>query len=147
MTRGNAGNARNSARNSMEKTRIRDRMREIFTLFAFVVLSALVSLIVMDILVLPITLFAVAKKDLFNFIVRDLFRAFIIAILLLLIVRRIFTLQKDGLTRREIIRHILYRPVSALATAFMALLAGAVLIGIIHLLFSYNNYFIYKLIN
>jgi len=143
MTQGNSGNTMNS----MEKTRIRDRMREIFTLFAFVVLSALASLVVMDILVLPVTLFAVAKKNVFNFIIGDLFWLFLIIIFALLLARRIVTLRKNGLSPREIIGHILYRPVSALATSLMVLLAGAVLIGVIHLLLSYNNYFIYKLIN
>lgn len=133
--------------NSMEKTRLRDRMRDIFTLFAFVVLSALASLVVMDILVLPVALFAVAKKSAFNFILGDLAGLFVIALLAFLLVRRVLALRKEGLTPREIVNHIVYRPFSALATALMIIFAASVLIGVIYLLLSYNNYFIYKLIN
>lgn len=133
--------------NSMEKTRLRDRMRDIFTLFAFVVLSALASLVVMDILVLPVALFAVAKKSTFNFILGDLAGLFVIVLLAFLLVRRVLALRKEGLTPREILNHIVYRPFSALATALMIIFAASVLIGVIYLLLSYNNYFIYKLIN
>jgi hypothetical protein len=133
--------------NSMEKTRLRDRMRDISTLFVFVVLSALASLIVMDILVLPVALFAVAKKNTFNFILGDLAGLFVIALLAFLLVRRVLALRKEGLSPREILNHIVNRPFSAFATALMVIIAASVLIGVIYLLLSYNNYFIYKLIN
>lgn len=133
--------------NTMEKARVKDRMRDIFTLFAFVVMSALASLVVMDILVLPVALFAVAKKSAFNFILGDLVWLFLIALLAFLLVRRIIALRKDGLSPGEIARHIVYRPFSALAIALMVIVATAVLIGVIYMLLNYNNYFIYKLIN
>jgi len=131
----------------MEQTSIKNRMRDILTLFAFVVMAAVAALVVMDILVLPVALFAVAKKTTFNFILGDLTWLFLIAVLGFLLVRLVLALRKDGLSPREIIGHILYRPFSALAVALMVMVSSAVLIGVIYLIFSYNNYFIYKLIN
>ena len=137
----------NQRNNTVETHRIKDRLRDIFILFSFVVMAAVASVIVMDILVLPITLFAVNFKSAFNFVLRDLLWLFAVLLFITLLVIRIIVLRKNGLNFREILNHIAFRPFSALATVLMILGASAVLIMIIYLLLSYNNYFIYKIIN
>jgi len=57
--------------NRMEKTRILDRINDLKVLFFFVIAAAVVSLGIMDLIIIPITLFAVQHKELFTFIVRD----------------------------------------------------------------------------
>ena len=137
----------NQRNNTVETHRIKDRMRDIFILFTFVILAAVASVIVMDILVLPITIFAVNFKSAFNFILSDLLWLVVVILLIGLLAVRVLVLRKNGLSFREILNHVAYRPFSALATFLMIMGASAVLIMIIYLLLSYNNYFIYKLIN
>ncbi len=137
----------NQKNNTVETHRIKDRMKDIFILFTFVFMAAVAAVMIMDILVLPITLFAVNFKSAFNFILRDLLWLFVVLLFIALLAVRIIVLRRNGLNFREILNHVAFRPFSALATVLMILGASAVLIMIIYLLFSYNNYFIYKLIN
>lgn len=127
--------------------KLKDRFREGYVLFLFIFLSAIASIIVMDILILPIAVFAVAKKETFLLLFGDFFWIVIAAFLLFLLIRRIIALSKDGIPARSIIAHIATRPLKALAAALLILISGAGLIGILYLCMSYNSYFIYKLIN
>ncbi len=127
--------------------KLKERFREGYVLFIFIFLSAIASIIVMDILILPMVLFAVAKKETFILLFGDFFWIVIAGFLVFLLIRRIIALSKDGVPARSIITHIVTRPFKALAAALVILASGAVLIGILYLCMSYNSYFIYKLIN
>lgn len=130
-----------------ETIKLKDRFKEGYFLFLFIFLSAIASIIVMDILILPIAIFAVAKKETFLLLFGDFFWVVIAAFVLFLLIRRIISLSKDGVPARSIIAHIATRPLKALVAALIILVSGASLIGILYLCLSYNSYFIYKLIN
>ncbi len=127
--------------------KLKDRLREGYVLFLFIFLSAIASIIVMDILILPIAIFAIAKKETFLLLFGDLFWMIIAAFLLFLLIRRIIALVRDGIPAKRIIVHIATRPLKALAAALIILVCTAGLIGILYVCMSYNSYFIYKLVN
>lgn len=129
------------------KKKLTDIFKEGYVLFLFIFLSAIASIIVMDILILPIAIFAVSKKETFLLLFGDFFWIVIAGFLVFLLIRRIIALSKDGIPARSIIAHIATRPVKALVAALIVLISGAGLIGILYVCMSYNSYFIYKLIN
>lgn len=130
-----------------ERKKFKERMREGYVLFLFIFLSAIASIIVMDIIVLPITIFAVTKKETFLMIFGDFFWIVIAAFLIFLLIRRVIHLKKDGIPVKSIIAHITTRPLKVIAGLLIIIASGAGLIGILYLCMSYNSYFIYKLIN
>lgn len=133
--------------NRIEKTRIWDRVNDLKVLFFFVIAAAVVSLGIMDLIIIPLSLFAVEHTALFTFIVRDVTWIAIGATLLILLVRRIYVLRKDELSIKEILSHLISKPVAVLSLFLLIIILSLILIYLIYLLLHYNSYFIYKLVN
>jgi hypothetical protein len=131
--------------NGNESKKLKDRLHEGYVLFLFIFLSAIASIIVMDILVLPIAIFAVTKKEAFLLLFGDFFWMFIGTLFVFLLIRRIIALKKDGIPAKNIMLHIITKPFRAIALLLVIIASGIGLIGILYLLMSYNSYFIYKL--
>jgi hypothetical protein len=134
-------------RTPFEKSRIVDRLRAVGTLCLFVLASAFVSALLMDVVVSPIALLAVGDKPLFNVIVTWSIRLGIAGALVYLFVRRIYALRRDGHSGAEIAIHMSLRPLRAAGLVLSLLVVSTTVIAIIYVLFSYNYYFIYKLSN
>ena len=130
-----------------EKRRLRDRFRDISTLAAFTLAVALISVIIMNLLVFPVTLFAVNHTGTFNFIVRDLSLFAIIGLLLFLIGIRIYRLRKEGLPAREIARYLVKKPFYYIAIFFFFIVTSVVLTLILYWLLGTNYYILYRLTN
>ncbi|HQP47953.1 MAG TPA: hypothetical protein PKX12_04425 [Spirochaetota bacterium] len=133
--------------NRMEKTRILDRINDLKVLFFFVIAAAVVSLGIMDLIIIPISLFAVQHKELFTFIVRDVTWVAIAATFLIMLVRRVYVLRKDELSAKEILSHLISKPVTVISLFLLIIFLSLLLIYLIYLLLHYNSYFIYKLVN
>ncbi len=131
----------------MESGSVRDRLKDIRTLFIFVILSAVIALITMDIIIFPLSLFAINFTDLFNFFIRDIIWIAIAALLLFLLIRRIYLLRKNDCSGGEIARHLIVKPLSSIAVTLAVIVVALVLIYAIYLLLHYNNYLIYKINN
>jgi hypothetical protein len=130
-----------------EKRRLRDRFREIATLAGFTIAVAVVSLILMNLLVFPVTIFAVNHTSAFNFIVKDLSIFGIFALLIFLIGLKIYRLRKEGVPVAEILRYLVKRPFYYLSIFFFFLITSSVLIFILYVMLSNNFYLLYKLTN
>ncbi|HON78096.1 MAG TPA: hypothetical protein PK544_06365 [Spirochaetota bacterium] len=133
--------------NRMEKTRIWDRVNDLKVLFFFVIAAAVVSLFIMDLVIIPLSLFAVKHTDLFTFIVRDVTWIAIAATFIIMLIRRIYILRKDELSAKEILSHLVSKPVTVIALFLLIIILSLILIYLIYLLLHYNSYFIYKLVN
>ena len=129
-----------------EKKRYRDKLREIMTLFFFTIGACIISLIVMDILILPVALFAINKKNLFNYLMKDLLVIVIIILAVLFLARKIYGYMKDGLSMKEVAKYLLYRPVHLLGSFFLIVLLTSMVIMILYLILNFNNYQIYRFI-
>lgn len=130
-----------------EKRRLRDRFRDISTLAAFTLAVAVISLVIMNLLIYPVTVFAVNHTSAFNFIVRDLTIFTIIALLLFLVGLRVYRLRKEGIPASEIARYLVKKPFYYLAIFFFFILISSVLLLLLYLLLSNNYYLLYRLTN
>lgn len=130
-----------------EKRRLRDRFREISTLAAFTLAVAVISLVIMNLLIYPVTVFAVNHTGAFNFIVKDLSIFAIIALLLFLFGLRIYRLRKEGIPASEIARYLVRKPFYYIAIFFFFILTSSALVFLLYLLLSNNYYLLYRLSN
>ena len=133
--------------NLFEKRRLRDRFREIATLAGFTLAVAVISIVIMNLLIFPVTVFAVNHTGAFNFIVKDLSIFLIIALLAFLVGIRIYRLRKEGLPAADIARYLLRKPFYYIAIFFFFIVTSSALIFILYLLLSNNYYLLYKLTN
>lgn len=128
-----------------ERSTLSSKARELATLTIFIVAIALVSIILIDPIVYPISLFAVENKKTFNYIIKDISLVVILLFFALLMIRKIFYLKKHGLGNREIIKYLIKRPALKISAFFMTLFFSAAVILIIYILFSANYRLIYRL--
>jgi hypothetical protein len=131
--------------NPFEKNRIRDRMRERLILSAFIVLSALASVILMDLIVYPIALLSMRRRELFNAAVGYSFWIVVLSLLLCSLARGVCRLRRDGFGTGQILARIGRRSLGILVSALALLATGAVVIGVIYFIMSNNYYLLYKL--
>ncbi len=127
-----------------EKKRYRDRMKEFMTLFVFTVGAAILSLVVMDLIILPLTIFAVSKKEVFNYIIKDLLINIIIISFVIIIIKKIYNYKNEGFPAIEVIKHFLLKPVNMLGTFVVIFLLTSAIILILYLILNINNYYIYR---
>ncbi len=134
-------------RTPFEKSRIIDRLRAVGTLCLFILASAFVSAVLMDVIVYPVALLAVRDKPVFNVIVAWIIRFGLAGALIFLFVRGIYALRRDGHTGTEIAKHMSLRPFRFAGMLISLLVISTAVIAVIYVLFSYNYYFMYKLSN
>lgn len=119
------------------------RIKELLTLSLFILVSAVISIVVMDILVLPLSLFAINRKTAFNYIIRDVSLFIILFIVILLLIRKVIRMYRDGFKIPRIARYLLVRPLRGIVTFFLILVASGIIIYLITLLLNFNYYRIY----
>jgi nitrogen fixation/metabolism regulation signal transduction histidine kinase len=119
------------------------RIKELVTLTAFILIAALISIVVMDLLVLPLSLFAINQKSTFNFIIKDVSLFVILFIIILTLVFKVIRMQRDGLSPSQIAKYMLMRPLRAMFTFMLILVTGGIIIYILSLLLNFNYYRIY----
>ncbi|PKL37708.1 MAG: hypothetical protein CVV44_15305 [Spirochaetae bacterium HGW-Spirochaetae-1] len=130
-----------------EKRSIPDRVKELAVLALFTVLIALVSLIVMDIIIYPLSYFAVTRKDTFNFIIKDMSIFIILIIMIFFFVRKLYSLRRDGLSKREIAIFILKRPLYYSAIGLTLLGLTIFITAFIYFILMVNNDLLIRLTN
>ncbi len=123
----------------------RDRIRETITLCSFILAIAVLSTVLMDLLIYPLSKFAVSHTAAFNYIMKDLFWIVIISIFALLLARRIYILRKDGFSAAEILRRIGVKPLTVIAACMLVIACAGIIITLLYVLLYYNYYFLYKL--
>ncbi len=131
--------------NLYEKTRLGDRVREMLVLALFVIAIAALSTVVMNLIVYPITLFAVNNTGTFNFIMTDILAIVIITAVLLLLFRRVYTLRKNGLSVKEIARLMVSRPFYYVTTGLIFIVITAGVIVSVYAILNNNYYFLYMI--
>ncbi|MFC1670206.1 hypothetical protein ACFL20_07405 [Spirochaetota bacterium] len=130
-----------------EKTRLRDRFKELLTLSIFTILVTIVCIVVMDLLIYPITIFAVKQKPVFNFIIKNILIYILILLMVLMIIKKTYRLYKDGANKKEVIKTLIQTPIYYLGTFGIFLITSIIVIVILYLLLSNNYFFIYYFAN
>jgi hypothetical protein len=130
----------------LESTAPRERIKELAALAFFTLIAAVGSVIIMDIIAFPITIFAVNNKNAYNYIFKYSFLTILTALILYLILNKIFKMKKDGFSTSRIIIYLAKKPLSYLGTALAMILISAVLITIVYLILNINYIFLSKII-
>ncbi|MBN1533497.1 MAG: hypothetical protein JXA20_12585 [Spirochaetes bacterium] len=131
--------------NLYEKSRIKDRFRDLATLAGFTVAVAILSVVVMDLLVYPLAVAATRNTEVFTALIK-----YTIVILPVLAVmgmqaRRIVIMRREGIPGRTIAAILARRPLYHLAVFFIILLFTVLIAGALYLLLGYNYYLLYRL--
>jgi hypothetical protein len=133
--------------NLYEKKKLRDRFRDLTTLAVFTLAIAIISVVITNLLIYPVTVFAVRNKGTFNFIIRDLSLFGLLALVLLFIGFKVRRLKNAGLPGEEIARYLVRKPFYYISIFFFFILTSSVLLFLLYLLFSNNYYLLYKITN
>jgi len=129
----------------LEKSRLRDRFKGITTLAAFTIAIAVISIVVMNLITYPVTVFAVKHKNAFNYIFKYFLIIGLISFFTYLVLATVYRLKKGGLSSREIALYILRKPFYALSIVLFIIAASTAVIALLYILFSNNFYLIYKI--
>lgn len=131
--------------NPFEKAKLRNRFKEISTLAGFTLAVAVISLVIMNLLIYPLTVFAVEKKDLFNFMITDLSLIAVIIAVIALLALKIYRLRKDGFDIKSIFIYMVRRPFYYLSLFFFFAVISSGIIFFLYIMLSKNYYLLYKI--
>lgn len=118
------------------------RLKDILTLSIFTVSIAVISTVIMNLIVYPVTVFAISNTPTFNFIVKDLFLAVTLILLVGLSIKKIFKLKNEDPETKVLLKYILLRPLDNFAGFIVTLSVITAVIFILYFLFSINYDFL-----
>ena len=90
-------------KNSYEKTGLKNRLKELSILSVFIIFSAVISILIMDLTVFPIALFAIKKKVIYTHVINNLLWITILTSLIFTLIKKIYFLKKSGFKLYQII--------------------------------------------
>ncbi|HOW83952.1 MAG TPA: hypothetical protein PK573_15430 [Spirochaetota bacterium] len=130
-----------------EKGTLKNRLRELATLASFTLSAALLSMVAMDLIALPLTLFAVNETQAFNKSIMVLIIVFASLITIYPLTRKILFLKRSGIDASGIILHLVKKIAHYLIITLMFLGVSALLIFILYLLLSNNHFLLSRALN
>jgi hypothetical protein len=130
----------------LESSAPRERFKELASLALFTLIAAAGSIIIMDIITFPLTIFAINNKNGYNYIFKYSFIIILAVLLIYLVMNKFFKMKKDGFPVKSIILYIAKKPLSYLGTAFAMIFISAILIAVIYILLNVNYIFLSKII-
>jgi hypothetical protein len=133
--------------NPYEKNSLTDRFKELGILIFFIALSLITSIIVMNITIFPIAVFAIKQKIFFTHLVVNLIWILVLAACLYYLIRRIIFYKKNGIGNLQIFKIILSKPLMFMLLFIVILLIIITLVLIIYFLLNNNYYLLYKILN
>lgn len=135
-----------SSSNHYESGKITYRSRELATLAIFTFVAALISAIVMDFTVFPLTIFAVKNTGLFTAIIKFIIIFILFALGLYPIIRKIVSLKKNGFTAGAILTYLFKRSCFFISVFLVFIIISFVIIGLIYLLLYNNHLLLHRLL-
>lgn len=131
--------------NNLESRTIRSKVREITAISLFTIVAAASSILLADLIVFPLTHFAVNNVNIFNLIFKNLLLVLIIIILIYTLIKKYNKLAEEGLLTGPIILYFLKRPFHYIGLLFSFLFISIIMISVLYILFSLNYYYLYKI--
>lgn len=132
--------------NHYESGKISYRSRELATLAIFTVLAAVLAILVMDLTVFPIALFAVSHTGLFISVIKYMLWILFVLILLYPFIRRIIHLKKNGVSTGTVIRYMVRRSGYFISVFFVFAVISFVIIGLLYVLMHNNHLLLHRLL-
>lgn len=136
-----------SKNNSFENTGLLNRIKESSIFFIFIIISAVISLIIIDLIVFPIALFAIKNKELYTRIIIHLLWLSSSLFFILLLIKKLRFLKKIELTNYQIIKYILIKPFLIFTTTLIIIILILVLVAILYIILQNNYYILYSITN
>ena len=130
-----------------DQPRLMQRLREYQTLVLFIVISAILAVLCMDVLVLPVTLLAINNTGLYTSLVKIVLVSLPVLYIIMTVIRFFRYYRKEGLRPSTIVVLLVRQTVFAFIKILLALLIIAAILIILYAVFYYNNYLIYKLVH
>ena len=128
-----------------ESSTVTEKLKNLGTLAFFSIIALFVSLIVMNSIAYPISVFAIKNTPLFNQLIIYGLTAAAILFILIKIIRRTLSLKKSGFSAVRILFYFIKRPFYYAALSFGFLIISLLIIGVIYFILNYNYYFIHKI--
>ena len=132
-------------KNTLESRTLRSKIKEITAISFFTVTAAAASIILADIIVFPLTHFAVKNVDIFNLLFKNLLLITILLFLIYSLVKKYRKLTDEGLSLKNILLYFLKRPFHYGSLFLSFILISSLVILILYFLFSLNYYYLYKI--
>jgi len=123
------------------------KFKEIINLTFFTIIIAIISTLIVDLTVYPISIFAVSMKGTFNSIVKFLFFPGILIYILLYIFYKVYNYRKNEIPGKIILKKILISPVKYFLISISTILLVSAIFGFLYFLFFGNYQLIFKLMN
>ncbi len=135
----------NNHENKYERGSLKDRVKELSSLGFLTVIVAALSVFLMNLVIFPLSYFAVNNVNTFNIILENIFLLFTVLFIILLFYKKIKNLKKMGLQSASIFFYFMKRPFHYLSLLLFFIILSSLLVFTIYYLFSANYYMIYKL--
>lgn len=136
---------KNSAKSKLDSKSFGSRAKELRTISIFTVLAALLSVALMDLIIFPLTMFAINDVPKFNFMIKLLFAFIVAAFLIMGLVSTVRSLRRNSHNTAYIILYLIKKPLYHLGLFLFILALSAILIAIIYFFFSLNYYYLHRL--
>ena len=85
-----------SVNNKLDSKSFGSRVRDLVSISGFIIVAAIISTLLMDLVIFPLTLFAINDVPSFNNMIKFIFILFILAIFLFSIITITVKLRKEG---------------------------------------------------
>jgi len=135
----------NNDQSTLESSTVKSKIKEIAAISMFTIIAAVASILLADLIVFPLTHFAVKRVDIFNLVFENLLLLVFLIFLCLSFIKKFRKLSEEGLNARYKILYFLKRPVHYFSLVFSFIIISALMITILYLLFSLNYYYLYKI--
>lgn len=135
----------NRDENKYERESIQDRVKELSSLSLLTVIIAVISIFLMNMIVFPLSYFAVNNVTAFNIILKNISLLAITGMIILILFGKYKSLRRMGMEYTQILFYFFKRPLHYITMTLFTIILFSLLIIIIYYLFSANYYLIYKL--
>ena len=136
---------RTSVNNKLDSKNFSSRVRDLVSISGFVILAAVISTVLMDLVVFPLTMFAITDVPSYNNLIKLIFTLLLMFLLLYSIINVSRRLKKDGHDTKYITVYLIRKPFYYIGLFFFFLALCTLIIAVIYLLFSSNYYYMHRL--
>ena len=124
---------------------LKDKIKEIAGIAILTVVASIVSIVISDLIIYPLTIFSMNNVDVFN----SVFKFAVLFLLILFIAIKIYRsfkrLKNNNTSFGNIIAYFSIRPFHYITLFFALLIISSFLIFLIYFLYSLNYYYLYKI--
>ncbi len=131
--------------NKLDSKSFSSRVRNLISISGFIILAALLSTLLMDLIVFPLTMFAISDVPSYNNLIKLIFTLVVFFILIFSVIKISRRLKKEGHDNKHILLYLLRRPLYHLGLFLFFLALFGLIITVIYLLFSTNYYYLHRL--